>query len=368
MPSRPTSLMHRIIPMPRKFIRTNPKKIGASPGSLIHVGDPRAEAARLSLIAYNAGNFSEKTLAAIDQGIDDGTDRVRWLNLDGIHQVDILEQCGKCFDLHPLVLEDVLNTGHRPKFEEHDDYLFLVLKMLFLPHGETDIRTEQVSLIVKDKLVISFQEQPGDVFDSVRERIRGNRGRIRKRGADYLAYALLDSVIDNYFVILEKIGEEIELLEEELIVDPTPATLHKIHNLKREMILLRKSVWPLREVISGLQRSESELIDEGTDIFFKDLYDHTIQVIDTVETFRDILSGMLDLYLSSISNRMNEVMKTLTIMATIFIPLTFLAGIYGMNFDVLPELHWRWGYAGFWAVSILTAGGMVIYFRRKNWL
>jgi magnesium transporter len=240
--------------------------------------------------------------------------------------------------------------------------------MLFLPPGETDIRTEQVSLILKDKLVISFQEQAGDVFDAVRERLRGNRGRIRKRGSDYLAYALLDSVIDNYFVILEKIGEEIELLEDELLAEPTPATLHKIHNLKREMILLRKSVWPLREVINGLQRSESELIDEGTAIFFKDIYDHTIQVIDTVETFRDILSGMLDLYLSSLSNRMNEVMKTLTIMATIFIPLTFLAGIYGMNFDLLPELHWRWGYAAFWGMSILIAGAMVIFFRRKSWL
>jgi magnesium transporter len=266
------------------------------------------------------------------------------------------------------VLEDVLNTGHRPKFEEHDDYLFLVLKMLFMPAGSNEVHTEQVSLIIKDKLVLSFQEQAGDVFDGIRERLRNNRGRIRKRGADYLAYALLDSVIDNYFVILEKIGEEIELLEDELIAAPTPTTLHKIHNLKREMILLRKSVWPLRELISGMQRCESPLIAEGTEIFFKDIYDHTIQVIDTVETFRDILSGMLDLYLSSISNRMNEVMKVLTIMATIFIPLTFIAGIYGMNFDVMPELHWPWGYAAFWVVILIVAGTMLAFFKKKKWL
>ena len=355
--------------MPKKVIRTHPKKIGASPGTLIHVGDRKVDTAQISLIEYTAEKFLEKSVATIDAGVSsEDSPAIRWLNIDGIHQVDLLERCGVCFDLHSLVLEDVLNTGHRPKFEEHDDYLFLVLKMLFLPQGETDIRTEQISLILKDKLVISFQEQAGDVFDSVRERIRNNRGRIRKRGADYLAYALLDSIIDNYFVILEKIGEEIELLEDELLADPAPATLHKIHNLKREMILLRKSVWPLREVISSLQRSESELIDEGTGIFFKDIYDHTIQVIDTVETFRDILAGMLDLYLSSISNRMNEVMKTLTIMATIFIPLTFLAGIYGMNFDVLPELHWRWGYAAFWMVCLLVSGSMVLFFKRKQWL
>ncbi len=355
--------------MSKKVIRTNPKKIGASPGSLIHVGERKVDSAQISLIEYNTEKFSEKAVASIDECIAAKDDQsVKWINIDGIHQVDILEKCGSCFDLHPLVLEDVLNTGHRPKFEEHDDYLFLVLKMLLLPEDQSEIHTEQISLVVKNGLVISFQEQAGDVFDGVRNRIRTNRGRVRKRGADYLAYTLLDSIIDNYFVILEKVGEEIEELEDELLANPGPATLHKIHNLKREMILLRKSVWPLREVISGLQRCESPLLAEGTEIFFKDIYDHTIQVIDTVETFRDILSGMLDLYLSSISNRMNEVMKVLTIMATIFIPLTFIAGIYGMNFDHMPELHWQWGYAAFWIIILLVAGAMVAFFKKKKWL
>ncbi len=355
--------------MPKKVFRTNPDKIGASPGTLIHVGDRKVDSALISLFEYSAEKVSEKSVLAVDKclAVEDNL-AIKWINIDGIHQVEILEQCGSCFGLHPLVLEDVMNTGHRPKFEEHDDYLFLVFKMLSMPEGSTEIHTEQISLILKDKLVISFQEQAGDVFEGIRERIRTNRGRLRKRGADYLAYALLDSVIDNYFVILEKIGEEVELLEDELITTPSPATLHKIHNLKREMILLRKSVWPMRELISGIQRCESPLIAEGTEIFFKDIYDHTIQVIDTVETFRDILSGMLDLYLSSISNRMNEVMKVLTIMATLFIPLTFIAGIYGMNFDHMPELHWPWGYAIFWIMILIIAGMMLAFFKKKKWL
>jgi magnesium transporter len=355
--------------MPKKVIRTHPGKIGAAPGSLIHVGEQKVHSAQITLTEYNAEQLREKSISTITAVEHNKADRlVRWVNVDGIHQVNLLESCGTHFNLHSLVLEDILNTGHRPKFEEHDDYLFLVLKMLFLPEAGSEVQTEQISLIVKENLVLSFQERSGDVFDGVRERIRNNRGRIRKRGADYLAYALLDSVIDNYFVILEKIGEEIEGLQEELIFAPTPTTLQKIHNLKREMILLRKSVWPLRELISGMQRCESTLIARENEIFFKDIYDHTIQVIDTVETFRDILSGMLDLYLSSISNRMNEIMKVLTIMATIFIPLTFIAGIYGMNFDVMPELHWPWGYAAFWIMILFIAGGMALYFRKKNWL
>jgi magnesium transporter len=240
--------------------------------------------------------------------------------------------------------------------------------MLDYDREESKIKVEQVSLILGENFVISFQETEGDIFNPIRERVRNNKGRVRKMGADYLAYVLIDAVVDNYFLILEALGEQIESMEEELVANPTPETLQTIHNLKREMIFLRKSVWPLRELISGLERGESALIRESTGIYLRDVYDHTIQVIDTVETFRDMLSGMLDIYLSSVSNRMNEVMKVLTIIATIFIPLTFLAGIYGMNFEFMPELRWHWSYPLVWCVMIVIGVAMIFYFKRKKWL
>jgi len=288
--------------------------------------------------------------------------------LDGIHQLDNIEKIGEHFKIHPLVLEDIMNTGQRPKMEDFNDYLFIVLKMLSYDEEENETKTEQVSLILSSKFVISFQESEGDVFDPVRERIRSDRGRIRKMGVDYLAYSLIDAIVDNYFMVLEKIGEKIEDIEDELVKNPTPEVLHTIHRLKRELIFLRKSVWPLREVISRLERWESPLIDKSIDIYLRDVYDHTIQVIDALETFRDMLSGMLDIYLSSISNRMNEVMKVLTIIATIFIPLTLISSIYGMNFKYMPELDWFWGYPLVYTVMLAVSAVMLIYFRRKKWL
>jgi magnesium transporter len=232
-----------------------------------------------------------------------------------------------------------------------------------------EIEAEQVSLILGQNFLFSFQEgKKGDLFDPIRERIRNGKGRIRKMGADYLAYALIDAVVDHYFIILEKLGERIEVLEEALVAQPTTRTLHEIHNLKREMIFLRKAIWPLREVINSLARGESSLIQESTRVYLRDVYDHTIQVIDTIETFRDMVSGMLDIYLSSVSNRLNSVMKVLTIIATVFMPLTFLAGVYGMNFKHMPELEWRWGYPVIWAVMIAIGVFMLIYFRKKKWL
>jgi len=288
--------------------------------------------------------------------------------LDGIHQLDNIEKIGEHFKIHPLVLEDIMNTGQRPKMEDFNDYLFIVLKMLSYDEEENETKTEQVSLILSSKFVISFQESEGDVFDPVRERIRSDRGRIRKMGVDYLAYSLIDAIVDNYFMVLEKIGEKIEDIEDELVKNPTPEVLHTIHRLKRELIFLRKSVWPLREVISRLERWESPLIDKSIDIYLRDVYDHTIQVIDALETFRDMLSGMLDIYLSSLSNRMNEVMKVLTIIATIFIPLTLISSIYGMNFKYMPELDWFWGYPLVYTVMLAVSAVMLIYFRRKKWL
>jgi magnesium transporter len=350
-----------------RFFRKMSKKAGLPPGTL--VGDDAKDAApvKITVIDYDENSYEEKELEAITYcRLLRDKPTVTWVNVDGVHRVEILEELGECFGIHSLVLEDIANTEQRPKTEDFGDYLFVVLKMLDYPGDE--VGTEQVSLVLGPNYVLSFQEREGDVFDAVRERIRNSKGRIRKLGPDYLAYALLDAVVDNYFVILERVGEKVGSLEEELAENPKPETLQNIHELKREMIILRKSVWPLREVVNGLTRDDSKLVRESTGVFLKDVYDHTIQVIDAVETYRDVLSGMLDLYLSTVSNRMNEVMKVLTIIATIFIPLTFVAGIYGMNFQFMPELEWYWSYPLVWLVMVIVAVSMVLFFRRKRWL
>jgi len=293
---------------------------------------------------------------------------VTWINVAGLHQIEVLEKLNECFGLHPLVLEDILNTTQRPKIEDFGEYIYIVLKMLYLPGPGQEAVTEQVSLILGPNYLISFQESAGDVFDPIRERIRNGKGRIRKLGADYLAHALLDAIVDHYFIILEKLGEDVEDLEETLTNNPTPRTMQAIHQLKRKMIFLRKSVWPLREVVGSLERGESPLIQQSTGIYLRDIYDHIIQVIDNIETFRDMLSGMIDIYLSSISNRMNEIMKVLTIIATIFIPLTFIVGLYGMNFKYMPELEWHWGYPLVLLLMLGVAVFMLFYFKRKKWL
>jgi magnesium transporter len=296
---------------------------------------------------------------------------VSWLNVDGVHQAQVIEEIGTNLDIHPLVMEDILNTSQRPKIEDFDEYIYIVLKMLYWNEEHSEVESEQVSLILGDTYVISFQEGDitgKDVFEAVRGRIRGGKSRISKRGADYLLYSLIDAAVDHYFVILEHLGERITDLEEELVTDPTIDTLQLIHNLKRELVFLRKYVWPLREVVSRLEKAETDLLEESTSIYLRDVYDHTIQVIDTIETFREMISGMLDIYLSSISNKMNEVMKVLTIIATVFIPLTFIAGIYGMNFVYMPELQWRFGYFIVLFIMALIFIGMIIYFRRRRWL
>jgi len=333
------------------------------------VGEERRERVKLSVISYDQVNLQEKEINKVEEiSSFRNNPSVTWLNIDGVHQIETLEQVGKHFGLHPLVLEDIASTGQRPKMEDFGDYIFVVLRMLRFDEKENETKTEQISLLLGSDFVISFQEKEGDVFDSIRERIRNNKGRIRKMGADYLAYALIDAIVDNYFMILEKLGETIEEIEEKLVTKPTSETLHTLHDLKREMVFLRKSVWPLREVINRLERSESSLINKSTHVYLRDVYDHTIQVIDAVETFRDMLSGMLDIYLSSVSNRMNEVMKVLTIIATIFIPLTFIAGIYGMNFRYMPELEQAWSYPAILILMLIIAIVMLIHFRRKKWL
>jgi len=352
-----------------KLIKKRSRKAGLSPGTLIHIGEKKAEKLKITVMDYDEAHFQEKEINTVEECFAfKNAPGVTWINIDGLHQVEILEKLGECYGFHPLVLEDILNTDQRPKMEDYGDYLYIVLRMLSYNDKSSQIETEQVSLILGPNFVFSFQESQGDVFDPVRERIRSGKGRIRTMGSDYLAYGLLDLIVDNYFMIMEKLGETIEFLEEKLVTQPVPETLQTIHQLKRELIFLRKAVWPLREVIGGLERGELALIKETSRVYLRDVYDHTIQVIDTIETFRDMISGMLDIYLSSVSNRLNSVMKVLTIIATIFMPLTFLAGIYGMNFKNFPELEWGWSYPVFWLVVVLISVSMLLYFKKKNWL
>jgi magnesium transporter len=351
------------------FLKRGAKKVGLPPGTLVYVGEKKVEPPKITIIDYDETTLNEKDADNIEECLPfKDSPTVTWINIDGIHQVELIEKLGECFVLHPLLLEDVVHTGQRPKMDEFEDHLFIVLKMLYFDEDEDGIRSEQLSLIVGSNFVISFQEQEGDVFNPVRERIRRGKGRIRKMGPDYLAYSLIDGVVDHYFTILEKLGEDIESLQEELVTRPNPETLQTIQWLKKEMIFLRKSVWPLREVANGLARGESALIKEDTHLYLRDVYDHTIQVVETIETYREMLSAMLDIYLSSLSNRMNEVMKVLTIIATIFIPMSFLAGVYGMNFKYMPELEWHYAYPLFWFVIISAFIIMIVLFKRREWL
>jgi magnesium transporter len=351
-----------------KFIKKRETKIGLPPGTPVYVGEKREERVQITVIDYDEELFREKEISDFKECCEfKNSATVSWINIDGVHDVKLIEQLGKEFELHPLVVEDIVHPGQRPKMEEFEDSLFIVFNMLTYDDGANEVKSEQVSLVLTDHVVLSFQERPGDIFDLIRDRLRNGKGRIRKMGADYLAYSLLDAVVDHYFIILEKVGGRIEELEEILINNPKPETMQEIHRLKREMLFLRKSVWPLRELIAGIEKSESHRVKTSTHKYFRDVYDHTIQIIDTVETFRDMLSGLHDTYLTVISNRMNEIMKVLTIIATIFIPLTFVAGIYGMNFEFMPELKWRFGYFVVWIIILTIAVLMIIYFKRKRW-
>ncbi|MHC5033879.1 MAG: magnesium/cobalt transporter CorA [Planctomycetota bacterium] len=352
-----------------RLLKKVSKTAGLAPGTLVHVGERRLENVEIHVLDYDETQLTDEELACAEECYE-YKDRptVSWINVDGIHDVEVIEKLGTHFGLHPLVMEDILNTGQRAKVEDYDDYIYLVLKMLTYDEAAEELAAEQVSLILGKGFVISFQEHKGDVFDSVRQRIRTGKGRVRSMGADYLVYTLLDSIVDSYFGVLEKVGERVEYVQEEVTREPGPATLAIIHRLKRELIFLRKSVWPLREAISNLQRQEARLVSEATGVYLRDVYDHTIQVADTVESLRDMVSGMLDTYLSSLSNRMNEVMKVLTIIATIFIPLTFIAGIYGMNFEHMPELKWAWAYPAVWLVMAAVVIFMIAYFRKRRWL
>ncbi len=353
--------------------RSRKKKKGAKPALGVRTSgqvDPSGrERVHFYAVAYDEQTFEERAFDAVEQALAFcGSSRATWLNVDGVHDPEVIARIGQCFDIHPLTQEDIRHTVQRPKKEDFQHYLYIVLQMLRYQPEQRSVESEQVSLIVTPKTVISFRESPGDAFNPVLERLRKATGRLRSQGCDYLAYAILDAVVDNYFVILENIGADIDALEEEVMENPDANVHHRIHDLKRQVISLRKMIWPLREVIAGLSKQDSPLISTTTAIFLRDVYDHTIQVIDTVESYRDLLAGMLDLYLSTVSYRMNEVMKVLTLIATIFIPITFVVGLYGMNFKFMPELEWRWGYAYVWGVMIVMVAVLIGYFKKKHWL
>jgi magnesium transporter len=346
------------------------EQVGLPPGTLVHIGEKKVEKVRITVIDYDEGHFQERVVDTVEECFpfrDKPT--VTWINVDGVHDLDVVEKLGGCFGIHPIVLEDVVNTMQRPKMLDFGDYIFIALKMLYFDDSKKKgVKVEQVSLIFGSNFVISFQEDIGDVFDAVRDRIRKGKGKTRRSSADYLAYSLIDSVVDGYFVVFEWLGERIEEVQERLVVTPTVENLQTIHYLKSEMIELRKAVWPLREVIANLERTDSPLIKKDTLIFLRNVYGHTIEIIETIESFRDLISGMIDIYLSSLSMKLNEVMKYLTIIATIFIPLTFIVGIYGMNFKYMPEIGWRFGYPMVMSVVLVVGASMLIYFRRKKWL
>ncbi|MGH7901950.1 MAG: magnesium/cobalt transporter CorA [Thermodesulfobacteriota bacterium] len=352
-----------------RIIKRTSKKIGLHPGALVHVGDQKIDKPIIELVRYNENEFEEKRLQSMEEFISSRAENKNtWLNIDGLHDVGVIETIGKQFNIHPLVLEDILNTEKRPLIEDYGDYIYMVAKMLSYDDEENIVKAEQVSVVLGNNYVVTFQESVGDVFNSVRERLRQGKGRIRKDGPDYLAYSLVDCIVDNYFIILEKFSESIEDIEEVLMNDFDQDIVEKIYRMKREMVLLRKSVWPLREVVIGLERFESTLINKSTIIYIRDLYDHTFQVIDTVETLSEMLSGILEIYLFSLSNKMNQVMKVLTIMASIFIPLTFIASIYGMNFEFMPELQSKYGYPIVLAFMISIVIFMIVLFKKKKWI
>ncbi len=342
-------------------------KIGLPPGSLVYVGKPSNERVKITLIEYNENEFFEKEYYDLSECLKEVKPGfVKWLDIDGVHKVELIEAIGKTYGIHPLTLEDIVHLDQRPKFEEYDNYVMGVMKMISY---NNKVDSEQLSLLLLKDTVITFQEPNNyDAFDVIRNRLRQAKGRVRKLGADYLFYALMDAVVDCYFHALEKIGDEVEDIEEEIIHNSSKSSLKKLYALKRELIFLRKQAWPIRDLISNMIRSETELITENTGLFLRDLLDHSIRIIDSIETYRDLLSGIMDVHFSNTSHKMNEVMKFLTIMSTLFIPVTFVVGIYGMNFEYMPELKSAYGYPITWGVMIAMMLGQLIFFRKKGWL
>jgi magnesium transporter len=342
-------------------------KIGLPPGSLVYSGLERDAPVRISCIEYDGAEFLESTDLESIPGAPPA-DRVRWINVDGVHDTGIVQQVGDRFTVHPLTLEDVVSAGQRPRIDDTTLPLFIVIDMLTFNPRQRTVEIEQVTLLVGEGFVVSFQEKAGDVLEPVRERLRQAKGRIRTRGADYLAYAIIDAIVDNYFLVIEQLGDVLVELEEEVFDRARRETRRRLSTLRRELILLRRAIWPVRELISQFERSDTTVLTEDTRRYLRDTYDHTVQIIDVIESMREMTAGLMELYVSELSHRLNETMKLLTMIGTVFIPLTFIVGVYGMNFEYMPELAWPWAYPAILLFMLAIAGGMVIYFRIKKWI
>ena len=351
-----------------RIIKTISSKSGMPPGSLFHIGELPVGDVTVRALRYTETELEEFPVTDRDSlMLLKEKEGVIWVQVDGVHQPDKIAAIGEAFSLHSLTLEDILNTGQRPKMEEFEDYLFLIGKILTFEDATGMVREKHFCIVLMQHLVLSFHESGANIFGAVEQRIRKAAGKIRKKTADYLAYALFDSMVDNYFLVLEAIGAQIEEVEDEILETPSRDSLERLHLLKRELTILRKSVWPVREVTNSLVRSDVYFVQEDSLKYFMDIYDHTLQIIETIEAFRDVTSSLYDMYLSSVSHRMNQVMKVLTVIATIFIPLTFIVGIYGMNFRYMPELTWHWGYFTTLAIMAILGIGMALYFKKKDW-
>jgi len=340
------------------------------PGTVLHHEDETSlEPVRINLVNYNDSNLTERnsTKFSADFFHKEAGEK-SWIDVVGIHNSNLIEKIGQHFNLHPLTIEDILNNEQRPKIEDNPNYVYLVVHMIGFDQESLKIDIEQVSLIMGKDYVLSFQEKSGDTFDPVRKRLEIAKGKIREAGPDYLVYSLVDAIVDNYFLVIEQLGNALDQLEDELLDNLQRETFNKTHALKKELMAIRRSVWPMREVVSKMERDQYLQIHDDMNIYIRDLYDHTIEIIDTVEVYRETVGGLVDLYQSMSSNKMNEVMKVLTIISTIFIPLTFITGLYGMNFHYIPELDWRYGYFMVWGISIALVVVMLIVFRRKKWI
>jgi len=345
------------------------KKIGMAPGSLVHVGEIKIAQPTIGTFEYDGARVSEHTLTAADAGtLKPPAQGKLWLNVHGLQDTELIKKVGHAFNLHPLVLEDILNTDQRPKMDSYDDYLYIVARCFYYDQAQMAISSEQISLVLGHNFVLSFQERATGSFEQIRESLRADRAHIRELGADYLAYALLDVVVDRYFVVLEQMGDDCEALEEELLRKPTSGLLHNIHQLKRSSMELRRAVWPLREVLNSLIRNDDNSFTANTVLYLRDVYDHTVHFIESLESIRDMLAGMLDIYLSSISNRVNLELRALTVVAMLFMPPTLIAGIFGMNFHSMPWLAHPDGF--WWAMGLMmsVAVTMVFIFWRRQWL
>lgn len=357
--------------MAKKKNRTSryKKHIGQAPGTIVYTGDKSKEKLFIDVFDYNPEFAVEKELINVEEAYEfKATDSITWINFNGLNHVDQIEKLGSHYELHPLILEDIVHINQRPKIDEYENYIFISLKMLHYDKDE-NIIIEQVSFVLGDNYVLSFQEAEGDVFDNVRERIRHGKGRIRGMQSDYLLYALIDAIVDHYYVVAETLGNKIEDLEGTLFEGDADESMSRtVLDLKKELLKVRRAIFPLREIINRIEKTDHKLIHKRIMQFYRDIYDHIIQLSDTVDIYREMIWSLMDMYMTTISNKMNEVMKVLTIIATIFIPLTFIAGIYGMNFDHMPELHYKYAYYGVWAVMIAIFIGMLLYFKRKKWL